>query len=69
MGKTVRDAFFTCTLAYYSMMFLAFVIEGLVHGWGDVGYKFIPLWLVSGFGLGYLAAAITGRIFKVEVTD
>jgi len=56
-------------LTYYLVMVLAFIIEGLVHGWGDVGYQFFPLWLIVGFGLGYLAAIITGKVFKVQVTD
>jgi len=54
---------------YYFVMVMTFVIEGLVHDWGDVGYQFFPLWLIGGFGLGYLAAIITERIFKLQVPD
>ena len=55
--------------AYYFAMVLVFIIHGLVRGWGDVGYQFFPIWLIVGFGLGYLAATIVERIFKLQVAD
>ena len=58
-------SFFT----YYLAMFLAFIIHGLIRGWGDVGYQLFPLWLVGSFGLGYLATTIVERILKLRASD
>lgn len=55
--------------AYYLAMFLVFIIGGLIHGWGDVGYLFFPIWLVAGFGLGCLSAIIVEKIFKLKFAD
>jgi hypothetical protein len=54
---------------YYIAMFLAFTIHGLARGWGDVGYAFLPVWAVVGFGVGYASAAIVEKILKPQTAD
>jgi|GEM_PF-2757304 len=55
--------------AYYMAMWLAFIFEGLFHGWGDIGYVILLFWPVTGFLLGYLSAIITDRIVKLPMAD
>ena len=55
--------------AYYLAMILVFIIYGLVDGWGDIGYQLFPIWLIIGFGLGYLAATIAEKIVRFQVSD
>ncbi len=55
--------------AYYLAMFLVFLINGLIRGWGDIGYLFLPVWMIAGFILGYLAVVIIEKTETHQVTD
>ena len=59
----------TSIFTYYLVMILVFIIHGLIEGWGDIGYGLFPLWLIIGFGLGYLSAVITDKMVEFRVTD
>jgi hypothetical protein len=53
--------------AYYLVLFLVFIINGLISGWGDIAYPMLVLWPIIGFGLGYLSAIISDKIVKFRV--
>ncbi len=52
--------------AYYFVMFLVFIIMGLIVGWGDIAYSLLILWPLVGFGLGYLAVVIAEKVLKYK---
>ena len=54
---------------YYLAMFLAFIFEGLIGGWGDIAYPLLIIWPLAGFGLGCLSAWIADKIVKLPVSD
>ena len=49
---------------YYIAMFLVYIGGGLAHGWGDIGYAFLPAWAVLGAVVGYIAAAVAEAALK-----
>ena len=51
---------------YYFAMYMVFIIHGLIHGWGDIGYQILWLWPIIGFGLGFASAAIVEKIVKPQ---
>ncbi len=63
-GGARRRALFSgfSIFVYYFVMWLVFLIHGLIYGWGDIAYQLIWLWPLFGFGFGYAAATIVERI-------
>ena len=51
---------------YYFVMWLVFIIHGLIYGWGDVAYEYIWVWPVCGFVLGCAAALIVENILHSD---
>jgi hypothetical protein len=51
---------------YYFAMWLAFMVHGLIVGWGDVDYALIWLWPILGFFVGVFASAIVEKVFRPE---
>jgi hypothetical protein len=55
--------------AYFFSMFLAFIVNGLISGWGDIAYPLLCLWPVGGFGLGYLAVFLVEKVLPPQFAD
>jgi len=49
---------------YYLVMWLTFMSEGYIIGWGDLAYNLIWLWPIVGFLVGIAASAIVEKVFS-----
>lgn len=65
-GGARKRALFTgfSMLTYYFAVWLVFMVNALVYGWGDIAYNVIWVWPLCGFVFGYAAATIVQTALK-----
>ena len=53
--------------AYYFVMWIVFLVHGLIYGWGDMAYDLIWLWPLCAFAFGYAAANTLEKTLKLQL--